>query len=339
MKIGIVNDLPIAVASLRRALAASRSHQVVWVAHDGAEAVRACMSQTPDLVLMDLIMAGMDGVEATRRIMASTPCAILIVTASVGANSWRAYEAMSHGALDAVDTPVFRAGDGLNGAAALLSKIDTIARLIGDGIATAAGEERQHGRMLAGVGGDRLLAIGASAGGPGALATVLSRLPRGFPAAIVMVQHVDQEFAPGMAKWLAQQTDLPVEIVRSGEPPVAGTALLASTNDHLVLTRSRRLDYSPDPLSYVYRPSVDVFFESVCQHWSGEAVGVLLTGMGRDGALGLRAMRNKGYHTIAQDQASSAVYGMPKAAAALDAAVEILSLEQIGPRLLELVCK
>src|ERR1700681_1314814 len=108
MKIGIVNDLPIAVESLRRALVGSRSHQVVWVAHDGAEAVRACMSQTPDLVLMDLIMSGMDGVEATRRIMASTPCAILIVTASVGANSWRTYEAMSHGALDAVDTPVAR---------------------------------------------------------------------------------------------------------------------------------------------------------------------------------------------------------------------------------------
>lgn len=338
MKIGIVNDLPIAVEGLKRVLAQSRAHQVVWVAHDGAEAVKACAAQTPDLVLMDLVMPGMDGVEATRRIMASTPCSILIVTASAGANAWRTYEAMSHGALDAVDTPEFGTGDPRRGVVALLSKIDTIGRLIGDRReGTAEVAERRDAAVFGA--GDRLLAIGASAGGPGALVTLLSGLPRGFPAAIVIVQHVDEQFAPGMAEWLNQQSALPVRIVRQGDRPVAGTVLLASTRDHLVLTSAHLLGYTPNPAHYVYRPSVDVFFQSVCEHWQGTAVGVLLTGMGRDGALGLKALRNKGYHTIAQDAASSAVYGMPKAAAALDAAVEILPLDLIGPRLLGLFSK
>jgi two-component system response regulator WspF len=109
--------------------------------------------------------------------------------------------------------------------------------------------------------------------------------------------------------------------------------LLAGTNDHLTLLANGTLAYTPRPREYVYRPSVDVFFQSVTQHWAGEAVGVLLTGMGRDGAVGLKALRNQGRHTIVQDQASSAVYGMPKAAATLGAGVDILPLDQIAFKL------
>ncbi len=112
--------------------------------------------------------------------------------------------------------------------------------------------------------------------------------------------------------------------------------LLASTRDHLMLKTADRLGYSPDPIDFVYRPSVDVFFQSVLQKWRGDVVGVLLTGMGRDGAVGLKALRDKGWHTIAQDRASSAVYGMPKAAAELDAAVEILPLDKIAGRLAQM---
>lgn len=140
-----------------------------------------------------------------------------------------------------------------------------------------------------------------------------------------------------MAEWLSQQSTLPVRLAKEGDRPTPGTALLAATNDHLTLTAADRLGYTPNPRDYVYRPSVDVFFQSVSRLWPGEAVGVLLTGMGRDGAVGLKALRNRGCHTIAQDQASSAVYGMPKAAAAIGAAVEILTLEHIAPRLIELL--
>jgi chemotaxis response regulator CheB len=183
---------------------------------------------------------------------------------------------------------------------------------------------------------DRLVAIGASTGGPHAVSRVLAALPKEFSAAIIIVQHVDERFAVGMADWLSHECPLPVRVALEGERPVAGSALLAKTNDHLVFKTPSRLGYTPEPRNEPYRPSVDVFFESLAECWPGEAVGVLLTGMGRDGAQGLQAMRQKGHHTIAQDQASSAIYGMPKAAAALGAAVEILPLETIASRLITL---
>jgi two-component system response regulator WspF len=126
---------------------------------------------------------------------------------------------------------------------------------------------------------------------------------------------------------------LPVRLAQEGDCPEAGIVLLAGTNDHLHLMSTGMLGYTVDPADMPYRPSVDVFFDSVVEHWQGRAVGVLLTGMGRDGALGLKAMRANGYYTIAQDEASSAVYGMPKAAAALDAAVVILPLSRIADAL------
>lgn len=334
MKIAIVNDLPIAVDALRRAVTLKPEHQIIWVAENGVEAVERCARQRPDLVLMDLLMPEMDGVEATRRIMASTPCAILVVTVSVGANTSRVFEAMGHGALDAVDTPALGLGDPREGAAPLLAKIDIIGKLIGDKTAMRSPSERGGGPSGSSR-QQRLVAIGASAGGPAALATVLRGLPKNFPAAIVIIQHVDEHFASGMAEWLSQQSALPVQVAKEGDRPTVGTVLLAGTNDHLRLTASDRLGYTREPQDYVYRPSVDVFFHSASELWSGEAVGVLLSGMGRDGALGLKALRNRGHYTIAQDQASSAVYGMPKAAAALDAAVDILPIERIAPGLVD----
>lgn len=336
MRIGIVNDLPLAIEALRRALALNPAHEVAWIAMDGVEAVEACARDTPDLVLMDLLMPQMDGVEATRRIMASTPCAILIVTVNVGANAWRVYDAMGHGALDAVDTPELGAGGNARKAATpLLAKIDTIGKLIGDRRSEPV--PRYNGSPAAHVADSRLIAIGASAGGPAALAKLLSGLPQALPAAIVVVQHVDEHFAAGMAEWLNQHSRLPVRVAQEGGRPLPGTVLLAATSDHLALVSAERLGYTPEPRDYVYRPSVDVFFDSVRRLWRGDAVGVLLTGMGRDGAVGLKGLRDKGHHTIAQDQASSAVYGMPKAAAALQAAVDILPLERIAARLVEVL--
>lgn len=330
MNIGIANDLPLAVEAMRRAIALRPEHRVLWVATDGAQAVDFCIAQPPDVVLMDLIMPKFDGVEATRRIMAQAPCAILIVTSSVGANAWRVYEAMSAGALDAVDTPTL-AGNRLGDASQpLLAKIDQMGRVLDKPAVTLA---PRPGPIMAS-GRAPLVAIGASAGGPGALATILAQLPVGFAAGIVIVQHVDKAFAEGMAQWLDSQTPLCVRVAVSGDLPKAGEALLAATNDHLHVTRSGLLDYTSEPAETPYRPSVDVFFHSVVEYWRGDAIGVLLTGMGRDGAIGLKAMRAKGYQTIAQDEASSAVYGMPKAAAALDAARRILPLGSIAGELM-----
>jgi two-component system response regulator WspF len=180
---------------------------------------------------------------------------------------------------------------------------------------------------------ERLVVIGASAGGPTALATILGDLPRDFAAAIVIVQHMDAQFLPLLATWLNERSGVPVRVARQGDPPVARAALLAGTADHLVCLKSQALGYTPEPLECVHRPSVDVFFESVARNWRGDVTGVLLTGMGNDGARGLKALRDHGRYTIAQDRRSSAVYGMPKAAAAIDAAVDILSLERIASTL------
>jgi two-component system chemotaxis response regulator CheB/two-component system response regulator WspF len=328
MNIGIANDLPLAVEALRRVIALRPEHRVLWVAANGEEAVDFCAAQTPDVVLMDLIMPKIDGVEATRRIMARTPCPILIVTSSVGANTWRVYEAMGAGALDAVDTPTLAARGIGESALLMLQKIDQIGQLMDKPWAprqTAIGPLTRDAQ--------RLVAIGASAGGPAALATVLGSLPADFAAPIVIVQHVDQVFADGMAQWLDGQTSVAVRTAREGELPAAGVALLAATNDHMLLTQNGALHYTREPADMPYRPSVDVFFHSVVEHWPGEALGVLLTGMGRDGAIGLKAMRAKGYDTIAQDEATSAVYGMPKAAATLGAARRILPLGGIAGQL------
>jgi two-component system, chemotaxis family, response regulator WspF len=332
MKIGIVNDLPMAVEALRRALALAPRHEVIWTANDGAEAVALCAKHRPDLVLMDLIMPGMDGVEATRRIMARTPCTILIVTVSVDANTSRVFEAMGYGALDAVDTPSLGSGDLPMSTAPFLAKIDTIARLIGDGAKSRSPITFGHASPTS---RQALVAIGASAGGPAALATLLEGLPRSFPAALVIIQHVDERFVGGLAEWLRRHSALPVRLAEEGDRPLPGTILLAGTGDHLALKAADRLGYTAEPRDYAYRPSVDVFFQSVGTLWPGKAIGVLLTGMGADGALGLKALRAKGHYTIAQDQTSSAVYGMPKAAAEANAAVDILPLQRIAPKIID----
>jgi chemotaxis response regulator CheB len=174
-----------------------------------------------------------------------------------------------------------------------------------------------------------LVAIGASTGGPMALSHLLTELRLPACACVVVVQHIDQRFADTFASWLDAQTDLPVRVIEEGSRLMPGHVLIAKTNDHLLLDEDARLSYSPVPRDYAYRPSVDVFFHCIASHWRQRAIGVLLTGMGRDGADGLLAMRRAGMLTIAQDQATSAVYGMPRAAVELDAAELVLPLPEI----------
>lgn len=330
MKIAIVNDLNLALEALRRAVSQQREHEVIWVARDGAEAVVKCREQTPDLILMDLIMPVMDGVEATRRIMTDSPCAILIVTATVQGNSSKVYEAMGYGALDAVATPSLAPSGALDGADSLLRKINLISSLIGQKNVSSSCECPKETAPHHPSTTEPLLVIGASTGGPQAVADILSHLPKNFPAAVVVVQHVDQMFAPGLAAWLQERSALPVRVARAGDELDPGTVLVAATNDHIILKGDAKLAYTPNPKTSNYRPSIDVFFKSVCPLWRGRGCAVLLTGMGRDGAEGLLALRKSGFHTIAQDKTSSIVYGMPKAAAELDAAETILPLALIG---------
>ena len=337
MRIAIVNDTSLAVEAQRRTVLRSGGpHTLAWIAHDGADAIRRCALDRPDVILMDLVMPVMDGVEATRRIMAQTPCAILIVTSDPKKYSSKVFEAMGAGALDVVATPAgFPADGGDPAVPPLLVKLETIGRLIG-----APGSRRRTSPDLlprapdsAPRAGQQLVVIGASAGGPAAVAVLLGGLPKKFSTPVILIQHIDESFAAGLVSWLDGQTALHVRLARTGDKPEPGEVLVAGSNDHLVFTGAETLGYTPHPGDYPYRPSVDVFFESAARHWRGDLLGVLLTGMGRDGANGLKTLRDKGFRTIAQDQATSAIYGMPKQAAAIGAAVDVLPLERIGAEL------
>lgn len=355
MRVAIVNDLAVACEALRRVVASDPALSVAWIARDGAEAIERAARDRPDVVLMDLIMPRVDGVEATRGIMRASPCPILVVTATVSGNAGLVYEALGAGALDAVNTPTIGAGGSVAGGAELLRRIHLVARMsaararsttagsITTGSTTAATSAfastptsvvRPSGAgaiptstAISAV--PLIVAIGASTGGPRAVADLLRSLPKDLRAAYLVVQHVSVEFVEGYAQWLAAETGRKVVLARAGGVPREGEVLVAGEDRHLALTRAGLLEYRDEPKDHVHRPAVDELFTSLVAY-PRAGVAVLLTGMGRDGADGMLALRRAGWHTIAQDEASSVVWGMPGAAHRAGAAVETLAIGAIG---------
>ena len=336
MRIAIVNDLRIATEALRRVVCSRPDNQIAWTAASGEEAVRKYEQDPPDVVLMDLVMPGMNGAEATREIMRRRPCPILVVTATVAGNYSLVCEALSHGAYDAVATPVLGNAPPEQAGAQLLMKLSRVdkirARLDGSSDAPVpATSERQRTANLQRA-GLPVVAIGASTGGPQAIKTVISPWPSDFPAAVLVAQHISADFATSLADWLAENSKLAVRRARDGDRPVAGTVLVAGTDDHLVMQQNGTLAYTREPAANPYRPSVDVLFHSLALHGPRQGVAVLLTGIGQDGARGMLELRQAGWHTIAQDEGSCVVYGMPQAAKQLGAATDILPVGEIGTR-------
>ncbi len=331
MRIALVNDLVIALAGLRQVVQSIDGATVAWTAKDGAEALQRCHADRPDLILMDMIMPVMDGVESTRRIMQECPCAIVVVTATVEGNAGRVFEALGHGALDAVNTPVLGTGGDMSGAEALVHKIHRVRQLTAPRSAAVA-PRPPSGSRRTNTPQTGLIAIGASTGGPAALASVLRALPTALPCPVLLVQHLELSFADGLATWLGQESGLDVRTVTPGQPLVPAV-FLAATTDHMVLAADGTLRYTAEPKSLVYRPSVDVLFQSLVDARPYTGTAVLLTGMGHDGAAGLLALREGGWHTIAQDEATSVVWGMPGAAVQRGAACQVLALPDIGPAL------
>jgi len=354
MRVAIVNDLAVACEALRRVVASDPSLSVAWIARDGAEAIERSARDRPDVVLMDLIMPRVDGVEATRGIMRASPCPILVVTATVTGNAGLVYEALGAGALDAVNTPTIGAGGSVAGGAELLRRIHLVARMSAAraspttaGSTTAATNAPMTVPTTAVMSAARpsvtastpnatatsavplIVAIGASTGGPRAVADLLRSLPKDLRAAYLVVQHVSVEFVEGYAQWLAAETGRKVVLARAGGVPREGEVLVAGEDRHLALTRAGLLEYRDEPKDHVHRPAVDELFTSLVAY-PRAGVAVLLTGMGRDGAAGMLALRRAGWHTIAQDEASSVVWGMPGAAHRAGAAVETLAIGAIG---------
>jgi two-component system response regulator WspF len=335
MRVGIVNDLRIATEVLRRTVAETEGFTVAWVAYDGEHAEMHHRADPADIVLMDLVMPGIDGAETTAHIMAIKPCAILVVTATVTGNRELVFSAMGNGALDAVTTPDLKHPESV---AEFRRKLLSVSRLVGQkkNGTKPSSPSRSHGVVVPRhhFGKFPIVGIGASTGGPQALATVLRKLPADFPAAVIIVQHLDVQFVPGLQRWLSHECALPIHLAKEHEPVRQGHVYLAETRDHLVIRRSLDgapyLHYVTEPEDSPHRPSADVFLNSLAALRNTDCVGVLLTGMGRDGAEGLLELRRSGALTLAQDQSSSVVFGMPRAALELGAVDENFSLEAIA---------
>jgi two-component system chemotaxis response regulator CheB len=324
-------------------LAAQQDFEVVAEAADGREAIEACQRLRPDVVTLDMMMPVMTGLAATEYIMAYCPTPILVVSSSFNRGEvFKTYDALAAGALDVLEKPPGDATDAaweqrLIDTVRLIARIKVITHPRGR-LNLKAGAPRAATTLEADAqraGSCELVAIGASTGGPAALVTILGGLPPDFPLPVLVVIHLSRAFGDAFADWLQGLSPFPVAFARAGEPlprPGACRILLAPPERHLVI-HERRLQLTHDAERHSCRPSVDVLFESVARELGPRGAACLLTGMGRDGAAGLLAVRRAGGLTFAQDESTSVVFGMPREAIRLEAAARVLRLEQVAPAL------
>jgi two-component system, chemotaxis family, protein-glutamate methylesterase/glutaminase len=364
LRVVIVDDSAVQRRFARAAIEADGGMIVVGEARNGRDGVAMVERLQPAAVLMDLHLPVMNGIEAIERIMASRPTPILVYSAFVdGDDRENATAALAAGAVDVMPKPSAELDGRLDEFAEALRRRVRVAgrakvithprgrlgsgsggiavsiRGLGGkgGEAAAVVPQQPAPAVVAPRHGVRLIAIGASTGGPQALARVLGQLPADLDAAVVVVQHMADGFIEGLASWLDGVCAVSVEVAVSGRRLLPGTVSVAPSGVNLVVHESLRVTTHEPSASQFHVPGIDETLSSVATSLGARAIGVLLTGMGRDGAVGLKRMRDRGALTIAQDEATSAVYGMPAAAVALGAAELELPIEAIGPALRQVV--
>jgi len=316
--------------------------EVIGQAVDGEHAVQLAGELRPDVISMDIRMPVMDGMEATRHIMAANPLPVVIVSGLVERDIDLSFQAIEAGALAVVEKPPSRDHPQFHQkhrqlvrTLAAMARVSVVRRVTKP-LTTPSRPPRTR-RLY---NQPELIAIGASAGGPRALSRLLGGLPTDLAVPIVVAQHIPHEFIPGLARWLDQATPLTVKVAEDGVVLRPGVVNLSPGTAHLQVKRESgllvmRLQSEIGP--YRYQPSVDVLFESVAMACGTQAVGLLLTGMGDDGANGLLAIRERGGRTFAQDKTSATVFGMPGAAIERGAAEKVVSLAELPSAILKLV--
>lgn len=312
--------------------------EVVGEAADGLEAVERARSLLPDVVAMDIHMPRLDGFEATKRIMTESPRPIVIISASADAGDVEiSMHALRAGALAVLRKPSGPAAPGFEQDRRLfletikaMSQVKVV-RQWPETPPPRAAEERPR------PGPGRLVCVAASTGGPAALSRLLQDLPADFGAPILVVQHMAGGFIEGLAQWLNKCCSLRVKVAEDGEVPMDGTVYLAPDGGHLGLSGRKRIALSQDPPVGGFRPAATHLFESASKAFGAELIAVVLTGMGEDGVQALPGLRRSGGLVLAQDERSSVVFGMPKAAIASGCVDRVLALPDIGRRLRELV--
>jgi len=343
----IVEDSAVSRQLLTRILSSDPEIEVIGTANNGEEALRFLDRQMPDVVTMDIIMPRMDGYETTRRIMESKPLPVVIVSASLSREevqkSWKAVDA---GAVAVLEKPGF--GDiGIKGGNAE-RLIETVKIMSQVKVVGRRGRQKDFKkgpiaqppvstRVQPTVGTIQVVAIGASTGGPPALREILGRLPTDFDAPILIVQHISPGFSQGFVDWLNGSCPMNVQLATHGQRALPGTAYIAPDGCQMGIDRRRTIHVKPDKPKNGIAPSVAWLFKSTVEAFGDQSVGVLLTGMGRDGAEELKLMKDRGASTIAQDKETCVVYGMPGEAMKLEAVKYSLPIEKIGDMLCQLV--
>jgi two-component system chemotaxis response regulator CheB len=331
----IAEDSAVTREYLRWLIDEAEGLEVAGVARNGEEAVELAAQLRPDVILMDVHMPQMDGFQATRLIMERHPTPIVMATASSSKAETRgAFEALDAGALVLLDKPPAPWADGHDEAAAeliramkLMAEVKVVRRW------AARPTPTQPPPRFPRVRAPRAIAIGASTGGPQVISEILAALPAPLGVPLLLVQHISDGFIEGFVEWLGTRTPMDVVLAERGDELRPGTIFVAGSDRHLGIEGDGRLSFDGGPPINGFRPSISHLFDSVATCCGRESVGILLTGMGRDGADGLRRMREAGALTIAQDEASSVIFGMPGEAVRLDAAVEVLAPDRIAAQL------
>jgi two-component system, chemotaxis family, protein-glutamate methylesterase/glutaminase len=332
VRVLIADDSQLTRMVIRDLLARDPGITIIGEACDGSQAVELTCQLKPDLVLLDVMMPVMDGLTAVMEIMARCPTPILILSGNVDPTDSRsAFNAIRHGALDVMEKPAGIATAAFGEiAVVLIDKIRSLAKI------RVIHHYRRPRAPLPPVKspvshGRNLLAIGASTGGPKAVMSLVKSLPAACPMPVLIVQHIAQGFAAGFAEWLNRECAIQVRLASDGASLAAGVALVAP-NEVQMEVQGGRVRLIDAPPVNCCRPSVDVLFRSLARDGlAPRLVAVLLTGMGQDGADGMAALKVAGSFNIAQDESSSAVFGMPRAAIQLNAVHQILPLAEIPP--------
>ena len=337
----VVDDSTVVSEFLTHILDSDPEIQVIGAVHNGEEALEAVKTKKPDVITMDIRMPRMNGLEATRLIMETYPTPIVIVSGSFDGEEAASFRAIEAGALAVLPRPV---GIGHPDHESMTQELVRTVKLMSEVKVVKRWARSPNGGIIRSVPlqpevtieplpGIKLVAIGASTGGPLVLQEILSDLPSDYPIPVLIVQHIAAGFVGGFVEWLGHSTGYPVRVARHGERLQPGQAAIAPDEFHLGVSAPDQIVLSRALPENGLRPSVSFLFRSVAQVFGGSAVGVLLTGMGKDGAYELGLMKKKGAITIAQDEASSVVHGMPGEAVNLEAATYVLSPQRIASAL------
>jgi two-component system, chemotaxis family, protein-glutamate methylesterase/glutaminase len=342
IRVLVVDDSALMRKLIPAVLARDSSIEVVGTAMDGAFALKKIEELHPDVVTLDLEMPRMDGMETLRLIMRRAPMPVILFSTHSKEGGYATLKALALGAIDFVQKPQDAAAGHLDSIAdQLIEKIKVAKRAAGRKLPAAVVSDdppKNKKRKLAALPPNRIVAIGISTGGPNALQYVLSQIPADFPASILIVQHMPEGFTEMFAKRLDECCALEVQEARSGDLLLAGRVLICPGNRHVMVRRMPRGDMavlSDGPPVNGHRPSADVLFHSVAQQFGLTAVGLLMTGMGEDGAEGLGALKAAGGVTIAQSEDTCVVSGMPRAAITKGYADKVIPLEGIAAFLIQ----